>query len=98
VGHCGGYFHTQDAIRAAERYPNIVLETSAMPYPQLIKEAVERVGASRVLYASDGPGCDPTIEVHKVKMAGLTAQEQEAVFYRNIKQILDDVTAGGGVS
>lgn len=95
LGHCGGYFHVQDAIRVAERYPNIVLETSAMPYPQLIKEAVERVGASRVLYASDGPGCDLTIEVHKVKMAGLTAEEQEALFYRNIKRILDDVTARG---
>jgi predicted TIM-barrel fold metal-dependent hydrolase len=98
LGHCGGYFHTQDAMRVAERYPNIVLETSAMPYPQVIKEAVERVGASRVLYASDGPGCDPTIEVLKVKLAGLTAEEQEAVFYRNIRQILDGVTAGGGVS
>lgn len=97
LGHCGGYFHTQDAIRVAERYPNIVLETSAMPYPQLIKEAVERVGASRVLYASDGPGCDLTIEVHKVKMARLTAEEQEAVFYRNIKSTLDNVTTGGKV-
>lgn len=95
LGHCGGYFHVQDAIRVAERLPNIVLETSAMPYPQLIKEAVERVGAARVLYASDGPGCDLTIEVHKVKMAGLTLEEEEALFYRNIKRILDDVTTGG---
>jgi predicted TIM-barrel fold metal-dependent hydrolase len=95
LGHCGGYFHVKDAIRVAERYPNIILETSAMPYPQVIKEAVERVGASRVLYASDGPGCDLTIEVHKVRMAGLTAEEQEALFYRNIEQILDNVTAGG---
>jgi len=96
LGHCGGYFHTKDAIRVAERHPNIVLETSAMPYPQVIKEAVERVGASRVLYASDGPGCDPTIEVHKVRMAGLTVEQQEALFYTNIKRILDSVTPGGG--
>lgn len=95
LGHSGGYFHVNDAIRVAERYPNIVLDTSAMPYPQFIKEAVKRVGASRVLYASDGPGCDPTIEVHKVKMAGLTLEEQEAVFYRNIKRILDNVTMEG---
>ena len=92
LGHCGGYFHTEDAIRVSERYPNIILETSAMPYPRLIKEAVERIGAARVLYASDGPGCDPTIEVHKVKLAGLTADDQEAVFYRNIRKILDNVT------
>jgi predicted TIM-barrel fold metal-dependent hydrolase len=95
LGHSGGYFHVKDAIRVAERYPNIILETSAMPYPQFIKEAVKRVGVSRVLYASDGPGCDLTIEVHKVKMAGLTLEEQEAVFYRNIKRILDNVTVEG---
>lgn len=91
LGHCGGYFHTEDAIRAAERHPNIVLETSAMPYPRLIKKAVERVGASRVLYASDGPGCDPGIEVYKVRLAGLSADDQESVFYRNIKRILDNI-------
>jgi predicted TIM-barrel fold metal-dependent hydrolase len=95
LGHCGGYFHVKDAIRVAERYPNIVLETSAMPYPHLIREAIDRVGASRMLYASDGPGCDLTIEVHKVKMAGLTPEEEEAVFYRNIQHILDAVTTGG---
>jgi len=92
LGHCGGYFHTSDAVRVAERYPNIILETSAMPYPRLIKEMVERIGAARVLYASDGPGCDPAIEVHKVKLAGLTTDDQEAVFYRNIRRILDNVT------
>jgi predicted TIM-barrel fold metal-dependent hydrolase len=95
LGHCGGYFHVEDAIRVAERYPNILLETSAMPYPGLIKEAVERVGASRVLYASDGPGCDLTIEVHKVRMARLTADEQEALFCRNIQKILDRVSSKG---
>lgn len=96
LGHCGGYFHVRDAIRVAECYPNIVLETSAMPYPQLIREAVERVGASRVLYASDGPGCDPTIEVHKVKLAGLDPEDEEALFFRNIKAILDNVRTDGG--
>jgi predicted TIM-barrel fold metal-dependent hydrolase len=96
LGHSGGYFHTMDAIRVAERHPNIVLETSAMPYPQVIREAVERVGAARVLYASDGPGCDPAIEVHKVRLAGLSTEEQEALFYRNIVGILDNVTTGGG--
>lgn len=95
LGHCGGYFHTRDAIQVAEGYPNIILETSGMPYPRIIRDAVERVGASRVLYASDGPGCDPTIEVHKVKMAGLHADGEEAVFHQNIKKILEGVTAKG---
>jgi hypothetical protein len=95
MGHMGGYFHWPDAIRAAERRDNLMLDTSALPYPQAIKEAVERIGSSRVLYASDGPGCDPRIEVHKVRMANLPSEDQEAVFHRSIEAILDRVTTGG---
>ncbi len=40
LGHMGGYFHVDEAIDVAERYGNIVLETSAMPYPDKIREAV----------------------------------------------------------
>src|SRR5439155_11192704 len=45
-GHMGGYFHVDEAIEVAERYPNVLLETSAMPYPYKIKEAVDRLGAN----------------------------------------------------
>jgi predicted TIM-barrel fold metal-dependent hydrolase len=96
LGHMGGYFHWRDAIRVAQRHKNIVLDTSALPYPQAIREAVERIGSSRVLYASDGPGCDPRIEVHKVRLANLTPEEEDAVFHRSIEAILDRVTIPGG--
>jgi predicted TIM-barrel fold metal-dependent hydrolase len=92
LGHMGGYMHVEEAIEVAERLPNILLETSAMPYPARIKEAVERIGAQRVLFASDGPGCDPAIEVQKVKLAGLTPDEEALVFETNIRQLLEGVT------
>lgn len=88
LGHCGGYFHVKDAIRVAERNPNIYLETSAMPYPSLIREAVAKVGADRILFASDGPGCDPTIELRKVKHAGLSQNEENKLFFENIDQMI----------
>src|ERR1700694_1246041 len=71
LGHMGGYHHVDEAIAVAARYPNIILETSAMPYPWRIKEAVDRVGAERVIYARDGPLVVPAIEVEKVRLAGL---------------------------
>jgi len=95
LGHMGGYFHWKDAIRVAEAYPNTVLDTSALPYPQAIAQAVERVGSARVLYASDGPGCDPRLEVHKVRLANLAPEDEEAVFHRSIEAILDRVTTHG---
>lgn len=79
MGHMGGYFHVHDAIAAAERRPNLYLETSAMPYPEKIVLAVERLGAERVVFGSDGPGCNPRLEVEKVRMLHLPPEAEELV-------------------
>jgi uncharacterized protein len=88
LGHMGGYFHVDEAIEVAERLPNIVLETSAMPYPEKVREAVARVGAERVLYASDGPACSPALEVAKVRRAGLAPEAEQALLGENARRIL----------
>jgi hypothetical protein len=91
-GHMGGYFHVDEAIEVAEAHENVVLETSAMPYPDKIAEAVARIGAERVLYASDGPACSPRIEVEKVRLAGLPPEAEQLVFSGNAIRILDGVS------
>jgi hypothetical protein len=91
LGHMGGYFHVDEAIAVAGEHANVVLESSAMPYPAKIREAVERVGAARVLYASDGPACSPRIEVEKVRLAGLSPDDERLVFAENALRILDAV-------
>ncbi len=91
LGHMGGYFHVDEAIDVAERYDNVVLETSAMPYPAKIREAVERIGADRVIYGSDGPVCSPPLEVEKVRLAGLTPAAQRLVLGENALRLLEAV-------
>ncbi|HYY87887.1 MAG TPA: TatD family hydrolase [Chloroflexota bacterium] len=91
LGHMGGYFHVDEAIEVATRYPNLYLETSAMPYPDRIRRAVDAVGPERVLFASDGPGCLPRLEVHKVRLAGLTSSQEERVLQANIRELLAGV-------
>src|SRR5262245_23561891 len=88
LGHMGGYFHVDEAIAIAERHANLVLETSAMPYPAKIREAVERIGAGRVLYASDGPACSPRIEVEKVRLAELDPEAERLVLGENAARLL----------
>ncbi|MFN8622639.1 MAG: amidohydrolase family protein [Chloroflexota bacterium] len=88
LGHMGGYFHAEDAIAAAVRQPNLVLETSAMPYPERIADAVRAVGPWRVVYGSDGPGCNPALEVEKVRLAGLPAEDEAIVLGRAGARIL----------
>ena len=91
LGHMGGYFHVDEAIDVAERHDNVILETSAMPYPAKIREAVERIGPERVLYASDGPACSPRIEVEKIRLAGLTSAQERLVFADNALRLLEAV-------
>jgi len=79
-GHMGGYFHCEAVLETARSLPNVLVDTSAIPYPRMIRRALEAFGAKRVLYASDGPGCLPALEVEKVRLAGLTPEEQVLVF------------------
>jgi uncharacterized protein len=88
LGHMGGYFHVDEAIDVAERYPNIILETSAMPYPAKIREAVDRIGPERVIFGSDGPVSSPALERQKIVIAGLTAEETRLVLGANAATLL----------
>ena len=62
-----------------------------MPYPTMIRRAVDAIGPARVIYASDGPGCVPILEVEKVRLAGLSRRDEELVFGENIQRVLSRV-------
>jgi len=88
LGHMGGYGHTDEAIRVAELHSNIILETSACPYPEKIVEAVARVGAERVIFGSDGPVCSPVLEVEKIRMCGFSAEDEALILGDNAQTLL----------
>ncbi len=91
LAHMGGYHHNEDAIRLCERYDNLLVDTSACPYPRKIKEAIERLGAHRVLFGSDGPGCNPKLELQKVTRLGLPEDELRLVLHDNVASLLERV-------
>jgi predicted TIM-barrel fold metal-dependent hydrolase len=91
MAHLGGYYHYEGVLNLADELPNVFIDTSAIPYPWVIRRAVDAFGAERVLYASDGPGCPPILEVEKVRLAGLTREEEQQVFAGNIQRILNGV-------
>ena len=91
LGHMGGYYHYEAALRMGIELPNLLVDTSAIPYPWMIRRAVDTLGAERVLFASDGPGCLPALEVEKVRLAGLDADEAALVLAGNIQRILQGV-------
>jgi len=87
MGHGHGVY-IQAAINTAKRYDNIILETSGMPMHTKIKEAVTTVGETRVVYGSDIPFHHTSVELQRVKMAGLTDGELRLVLHDNAEELL----------
>jgi len=88
IFHMGGYFHGEDSISVAERYGNIVLDTSSTPYLDIIRKAIEVLGSKRVVFASDNPAGDPISELKKIRMLELPKEVEERILWKNIAEIL----------
>lgn len=88
LAHMGGYLHVDDAIDAAAKHPNLFLETSAMPYPEAILRAIDRIGPERVIFGSDGPGCNPKLELEKIRNLGLAPAVEQLVLSGNAERLL----------
>ncbi len=87
MGHAHGVY-IQAAINTAKRHDNIILETSGVSMHSKIREAVERVGEERVVFGSDYPFHDYSVELRKVAVAGLTESQREKVLYGNARRVL----------
>lgn len=87
-GHMGlGYFW-RDAIRSAKTHDNVYLETSGIQYPQAIREALDSVGAGKVIFGSDLPYLHPAVEMKKISLLRLPQDELEKVMASNILSLI----------
>ncbi len=91
-------FGISQAIEGACRHDNIYLDTTSMPYPKKVKEAVERVGSERVVFGTDNGGWDREYEgqggnemeheMDKIKYADLNKKDYENVMGRSAAILL----------
>ena len=55
------------------RHPNIYTDTSGVRRFDLLEQAVQRAGARKILFGSDGPWLHPGVELEKVRLLGPVA-------------------------
>ncbi len=91
MGH-GNIIYINAAIDGAERHPNVYLETSGMPMHTKIAEAVNRVGADRVLYGSDAPFHHPEVELLKVRLSGIKSSDLSMVLGKNAERLFFNIS------
>lgn len=85
LGHIGWDQH-EKVIQLGERYLNVHVETSWQP-PEIIREAIDRLGVHRVLMGSDFPLLQQDVALKHAREA-VTEQEAEYVLYRNAKRMI----------
>lgn len=70
------------------RYPNVYTDTSGVRRFDYIVEAIKRAGPRKVLFGSDGPWLHPGVEMHKIKVLGLPAEQEALVLGGNLLRLL----------
>jgi uncharacterized protein len=88
MGHAGGVFFWEDALRVGEQHANIYLEPSGNPLPDITRKAIAAVGAERVIFGTDMPAMHPRVERLKLETAELSEQERELVCAGNIMRLM----------
>jgi uncharacterized protein len=71
-----------------ERHPNIYTDTSGVRRFDLLEQAVQRAGARKILFGSDGPWLHPGVELAKVRALGLSETDLRAVLAGNLLRLI----------
>jgi predicted TIM-barrel fold metal-dependent hydrolase len=81
----------QRVIDQLVRFPNVYADTSAVRRFDYLVEAIKRAGPHKVLFGSDGPWLHPGVELHKIRLLGLSPESESLVLGGNILRLLRDV-------
>jgi len=92
VPHLGSFSddwraHVQVVDQIA-RLPNVYADTSAVKRFDYVAEAVRLGGAHKVLFGSDGPWLHPGLELHKIRLLGLSATDEALVLGGNLLRLV----------
>lgn len=91
VAHLG---HVQDEatidrfISLAQEHAKLYLDTSYTRATWKVPQAIALAGAHKVLFGSDGPLIHPAIELMKVRVCELPAEDEQKVLWRNLAGLL----------
>jgi uncharacterized protein len=73
------------------RYPNVYADTSGVRRFDYIVAAIKRAGPRKLLFGSDGPWLHPGLELHKIHLLGLPANDEALVLGGNALRLMRGV-------
>lgn len=77
-------------LERMEKYENAFLDLSGTGLARygMLREAIRRVGAERILFGTDYPIMNPGMYVEAVRFEHISREERELIFWKNAERIL----------
>ncbi len=72
------------------RHPNLYADTSGVRRFDYLLQAVQRAGAHKLVFGSDGPWLHPALELTKVRLLGLPPEEESLVLGGTLGRLLKE--------
>lgn len=98
IAHLGSFTDDwkahQQVIYQLARYPNVYADTSGVRQFRYLVQAIKKAGARKLLFGSDGPWLHPGLELHKIRLLGLPADQEALVLGGNILRLLRTAQVG----
>jgi predicted TIM-barrel fold metal-dependent hydrolase len=89
LGSFGDDYRAQVAvIDLLVRFPNVYADTSGVRRFDLLQQAIERAGAPKILFGSDGPWLHPGLELAKIRALNLPAAAERRVMGGNLLNLI----------
>ena len=74
------------------RHPNIYTDTAGVRRFDLLEQAVERAGARKILFGSDGPWLHPEVELEKIYALDLPDDQERLILGDNFRRLISRVS------
>lgn len=74
-------------IYQVAKYPNVYADTSGIRQFDYVVQAAQRGGPEKIIFGSDGPWLHPGLELHKIRLLGLPAQQEALILGGNILRL-----------
>jgi predicted TIM-barrel fold metal-dependent hydrolase len=87
MDHMGYRYYVLEAIQAAEQYPNIYLATTAVFEPHFIANAIDRIGAERVVFGSNAPMVLPRLQLEVIRALKLSPDDEALILSGNAARL-----------
>lgn len=92
IPHLGSFMDDwraqQQVVDQLVRLPNVYADTAGVRRFDYIVQAIKRAGARKLIFGSDGPWLHPEVELHKIRVIGLTPEEEAHILGGNIRRLL----------